>query len=255
VSQIGDTPRQYQVGERLMANYEASSAMEEERRVLTAAERAELTHDQAWDAALAEQDRLSRAAAERARRILESLERTFEGRVPPRFREARISDYNGSRLEAGVRRIVERMEGAKDGAGLSILGTVGAGKSHLAVAVLRALFVRPDSRSFRWAPMREVLEDHKATFDGSHELSFEYETDPAILVLDDAWGDRQTEYSREVLGAIVASRYDRRLSTWLTANVDLKGLRGADERAASRLLEMNGAPLLLRVADRRRAGL
>ena len=132
----------------------------------------------------------------------------------------------------------------EDGRGLSLAGPAGTGKTHLAVAVTRALIDRGVSAVVANVPM--LLLTFRGTFSGDHPARFDQMLDLLCccehLVLDDLGRERPTEWARETLYLVVNARYQECLATSLTTNLSPVELR-------ARL----GEPILDRLAETNRA--
>jgi DNA replication protein DnaC len=127
---------------------------------------------------------------------------------------------------------------------LSLAGPAGTGKTHLAVAVTRALIDRGVSALVANVPM--LLLTFRGTFSGDRPERFEQMLDLLCrcehLVLDDLGRERPTEWAQETLYLVVNARYQECLATSLTTNLSPVELR-------ARL----GEPILDRLAETNRA--
>lgn len=128
-----------------------------------------------------------------------------------------------------------------DAPGMLLVGAPGAGKTHLAIASLVALFVTGKIKtvSFRYVPkflsdLRDALDDSALRRRLMNEAC---ECD--LLVLDDLGAERTSEWVREQLGIITNERWANRRATIVTSNDDLSYFAAAlGPRAISRLESM-----------------
>jgi len=140
--------------------------------------------------------------------------------------------------------------------GLVLYGTVGNGKSHMAVAILRTFL--DVGRNARITKTRDLLFEIQATFgrtDGptTEKVVARYR-DCGLFVLDDVGTEKQTEWSRDVFYAILDAGYSNFAPIVLTANLRLAQLRThLGPRLHSRLtevcafVEFTGPDLRLRI--------
>lgn len=118
----------------------------------------------------------------------------------------------------------------------------GTGKTHLAVAVLRAIMeTAPEARKqIRFCYVPEMVDDYRRQFDETarpEDLDEKY-LYPELLVMDDFGAQRLTTYAVEIINRIIYRREAR--STIYTSNlsldeIDLKDESGYIERATSRI--------------------
>jgi DNA replication protein DnaC len=210
--------------------------------------------------------------------------------IPPRYRHSRLSNFHTS---SGAKREGEQLLQARSLArryvdefvqpgggfresGLLFQGPPGAGKTHLAVAILIELIERYRVRG-RFAEFPSLLFQIQSTFDPGSPESQRQILNPLaeaeILVLDELGSQKTTPWVRDILYLIINGRYTRRLPTLFTTNFRLeaadgtKGARGRDMLAAvaqevtatslappliSRLYEMAQVVALTEVEDFRR---
>ena len=136
--------------------------------------------------------------------------------------------------------IAELGERISAGNGLVFIGSVGTGKTHLAVQAGRTA-VRLFYSVF-FTTVTELLSDLRQTFrDGSplaEKQIMEHVADVDLLILDDATVEKQTDWTQDALYRVVNARYETEKATMLTANTSLDGMRERlGERLVSRLYE------------------
>jgi DNA replication protein DnaC len=161
--------------------------------------------------------------------------------IPERYRHCKLSSFKiSSQLPAAQRdQLVEALSVAKryvDGfldaatgrfreTGLLFTGPPGAGKSHLAVAVLSELLERYRVHG-RFVDFSSLLHQIQATFDPSSADSKHAILDPLIdaevLVLDELGAQEPTPWVRDILYLIINQRYARRRPTIFTTNYRLQ---------------------------------
>lgn len=142
------------------------------------------------------------------------------------------------RVEAYLREWEEHREA---GRGLFFCGEVGAGKTHLAVAVMNELMQRKRVPSL-FVTVPELLDNLRGTYNDPGKNLDEWMDvvkNADLLVLDDLGSERPTEWVRERLFVIVNHRYREALPTVFTSNIgpeELPAQLGA--RTASRVIAM-----------------
>jgi len=173
--------------------------------------------------------------------------------LPRRYNECALSNYypdkaNGTQLRAFrlAHHLVEEYPAADRG--LLYMGTVGVGKTHLSVAILRGLVEKGVPCLFY--EFGSLLKEIQKSYNGVSQTS-ELEVlapvyEAEVLVLDELGATKPTEWVCDTIRQIIGRRYnDRRLTIFTTNYTDRR--RGpADEtledrigaRLRSRLFEM-----------------
>lgn len=205
-------------------------------RVLAIAEKSRPVRQREARERTARQARID--SARRRRVILATLDRL--DRRFARFDDATVENPT---VAAWVLRTIN---GARDG--LVLNGSVGVGKTHLAVAayracvaggVLPAIAVPVPALLDGLRPGREPVEDLRAC------------EEARLLLLDDLAAERVTEWTGETLYRLIDARYARRLPTIVTTNAPGTMIRDTlGPRVASRLNGL-GTVLILDGPDRR----
>lgn len=174
--------------------------------------------------------------------------------IPPRYRGVSfdrppISDMAGHpQTEAAVTRVREYVDeiGAHldGGKGLWLMGSVGTGKTTLAMLVSKAAVEA--ARSVAIYSLPRLLARIRRTYDAQageegYLEFFDNLTSVDLLHIDDLGAEKRTDWVLEQLYAIVNDRYQAQRSVVVTTNLDEPALREQiGERTVSRLVEICG---------------
>jgi DNA replication protein DnaC len=178
--------------------------------------------------------------------------RCKEAEIPARFTECSLDNF-----VAGVQKQRHVLQAAKDyasafegvladGRCLVLSGTPGSGKTHLAVAVLRAAMAK--GATGRYATVMGMLGRIKATYgkdpDETERQAVDAFVSPDLLVLDEV--ARQTDSSYEHMQVFHAlnARYNEGKPTVLVSNLSGRELRGFLGEAVWDRLRENGGQVL-----------
>lgn len=166
-------------------------------------------------------------------------------RCPQRFHRARLDD-----LEASVRADVEQWLTLSPRPNLVLLGPVGTGKTHAAIAA--AYEDHQHGLDVLFLPVVELLDLLRP---GGPEHMIDDVLHSSRLVIDDVGHERSTDWTGERLGAVVNRRWLEERPIIATSNLEPGELAAAiGERTYSRLVGDGALVLALTGKDRRRHG-
>lgn len=120
---------------------------------------------------------------------------------------------------------------------LTLIGAVNLGKTHLAVATCHVFIDSCIPAKYAFTPL--FLDDLRACIDGDTKDSYQerfnkYATVP-LLVLDDIYSQKQTDWGSEKLLALINARYMARLSTIFTTNKSFEEINRIDKNQGERI--------------------
>ncbi len=183
-------------------------------------------------------------------------------RIPKRYEHCELSNFDFEGTHRGL--ATARLAACKfvedypvDKAGLLLIGSIGVGKTHLAVGILKEL-ISSKGIACLFYDYRELLKQIQNSYNDSvratelEVLRPVFETE--VLVLDELGAVKPTEWVWDTVSLILNTRYNDNRTTIITTNFDDKpaatvaGPRGAGreetlgdrigERMRSRLHEM-----------------
>jgi DNA replication protein DnaC len=174
----------------------------------------------------------------RARSLSAVIPRKYRG---VSFDRPPVSDLPAPQVQV-VKRFVRDIDANLDGGrGLWLEGTVGTGKTTLAMLVSRAAL--DARRSVAIYSLPRLLAEIRATFEADSEGSYVDFLDRLaavdLLHVDDVGAERTSDWVLEQLYAIVNARYEDERSVIITTNLERGPLvEQIKERTVSRLEEM-----------------
>ncbi|HYY42242.1 MAG TPA: ATP-binding protein, partial [Pyrinomonadaceae bacterium] len=145
-------------------------------------------------------------------------------------------------------RLVREYAPPGDGRGLLMMGPVGVGKTHLAVAILRGLMEKGVPCLFyEFGTLLKEIQDSYNPISKTSELKVlapVYQAE--VLVLDELGASKPTDWVRDTMMQIIGTRYNDRRLTIFTTNYSDARRAATDEtledrigvRLRSRLYEM-----------------
>lgn len=176
---------------------------------------------------------------------LDAYETQFSGADPSQVRALKIA-----------RTFVEKYPVDTNGKGLLFIGSLGTGKTHLAVGVLRRLIQERGAKGI-FCDYGALIKDVQLTFDPRSGMSESNVLEPIlkteILVLDDLGAQKPSDWIWDNIALILNTRYNNQLTTIITTNYpDLPPAAGAltDPEKAARELTLGD-----RIGERMRSRL
>ena len=182
----------------------------------------------------------------RAQRVSRARAKTLSGVIPRKYRGVSfdrppVTEIAGP-VTAAVRRFVSRIDENLDaGRGLWFFGSVGTGKTTLAMLVSRHALEA--GRSVAIYSLPRLLAEIRTTFDDDRGNSYVDLIDRLaavdLLHIDDVGAEKTSEWVLEQLYSIVNARYENERSVIITTNLERDELvEQIRERTVSRLEEM-----------------
>jgi DNA replication protein DnaC len=182
----------------------------------------------------------------RAQRVSRARARSLSGVIPRKYRgvsfdRAPVTQI-ASPVRAAVKRFVTRIdENIEAGRGLWFFGSVGTGKTTLAMLVSRHALEA--GRSVAIYSLPRLLAEIRTTFDDDRGNSYvdllDRLTAVDLLHIDDVGAEKTSAWVLEQLYAIVNARYEDERSVIITTNLERDELaEQINERTVSRLEEM-----------------
>jgi DNA replication protein DnaC len=145
--------------------------------------------------------------------------------IPKRYQHCTFANfraYNES-LKRGLGFALRVVDEFPFDRGLLLIGLPGVGKTHLAVATLRAWIEKGGTGLFYTTI--DLMSALRGTYSGSERLTesemLDKVTGVDMLVLDELGRERVTEWRDEILHLIVNARYSHRRATIFTTNFDI----------------------------------
>lgn len=182
----------------------------------------------------------------KGKRLISEIKR-IKGSIPDRFKSRGFYNFDKKRNIKGfeacrlyAKTFVDRLQ---DGKGLFITGTVGTGKTHLAVAVIDHIArILKRKRYFNIAftsavgLLSEIRYSYE-TKDTENTIKFYENCD--LLVIDDLGIEKSTDWTHELFYQIIDSRYSNLKPVIITTNLTDEEIKAKlSERIISRVYEM-----------------
>ncbi len=182
----------------------------------------------------------------RAQRMSRARARSLSGVIPRRYRGVSFDrppvTQIAAPVTAAVRRFVNRIDDNLDGGrGLWFFGSVGTGKTTLAMLVSRHALEA--GRSVAIYSLPRLLAEIRTTYGEDRATAYvdllDRLTGVDLLHVDDVGAEKTSDWVLEQLYAIVNARYENERSIIITTNLERDELaEQINERTVSRLEEM-----------------
>lgn len=167
--------------------------------------------------------------------------------IPLRFMHDNFDNYcvdktldKQQRAYRITRRYAENYESSMDvGRCIVMTGTVGTGKTHLAVAIAQSVLARGKSVCFTTAQklIRSVTDTYDKNAEQRERDVFAAYRAVYLLILDEVGQQRGTDNERNILTEVISDRYNDQKPTIITSNLHIEKLKNyLTERALDRLL-------------------
>ena len=197
-----------------------------------------------------------------ARRAKAIADRVAACRIPDRFADKTFWDYSPSSV--GQRSNLEKCQAYaenfdahySDGRCLILSGTVGTGKTHLAISILKDAVEKQGYTGKYWT-VNGLLQVIRSSYEKDSGFSesdvIASVTDTHLLVLDEVGATKQSEFEMATLFNIINSRYEWKLPTIIISNLGPKQIGEAiGERCFDRLREGGGECLVFQGESNRK---
>lgn len=169
--------------------------------------------------------------------------------IPPRFADRRFENFE-RHCDGAVHALTSMQEYAgnfaetlKAGRCMLLVGTVGAGKTHLAAATAHSVIAQGYSSVFAsvMSAVRSVKETYRRDSDRTERDAIDALIAPDLLILDEVGVQFGSDAEKLILFEIINGRYESVKPTILLSNLNMNGLKEyMGERTVDRLREGGG---------------
>ncbi len=176
-----------------------------------------------------------------------SLRVLAQARIPRRYEHCTLDSFEPSYAGGGNRSLSRALMAARkfvadypletDGTGLLLTGSIGVGKTHLAVGMLQALEEERGAAGLFY-DYRELLKQVQNSYNprvASTELEILAPVfDAEVLVLDEIGASKPTDWVWDTVAHILNTRYNDKRTTIITTNFANQPPLGADNAETPR---------------------
>lgn len=200
------------------------------------------------------------------------LRRTLQqAHIPRRYEHCTLDSFEPSYAGGGnrslsralltARKFVESYPLETDGTGLLLTGSIGVGKTHLAVGILQSLVEERGARGL-FCDYRELLKQVQNSYN-SRVAATELEVlapvfEAEVLVLDEIGASKPTDWVWDTVAHILNTRYNDKRTTIITtnyANEPALGTAGSNRTVGDAKLAAREETLGDRIGERMRSRL
>lgn len=161
--------------------------------------------------------------------------------IPPRYFDKTLENYNAEN-DGQKRALAVAREW--QGENLLFFGAVGTGKTHLGIALARAII--EEGGTAIYARAAQITAEIKETWGTNkpERIVFEKYAEPDLLILDEIGRQRATDTERLALFEVIHRRYEQQKPIIAISNLDGEKLREYLGDAAIDRLRENGRAVL-----------
>jgi DNA replication protein DnaC len=165
-------------------------------------------------------------ACQTEQRVARLLQRA---KIPARYEHCTLENYEvfpGADRSLGAahlmaRRFVDGYPATTSGHGLLVTGSIGVGKTHLAVGILQALIVEKGVHGL-FCDYRELLKEIQHSYNpqvATTEMEILQPVfDAEVLVLDELGAAKPTDWVWDTVALVLNTRYNDKRTTLITTN-------------------------------------
>lgn len=121
------------------------------------------------------------------------------------------------------------------GKNLILSGLTGSGKTHLAIAVIRAII--DQGVMAKYVSYRDLVNDIKFSKDDERTKRLKKYTGCTTLFIDDMYKGKPSDADINVLYEVINDRYTKRLGTVITTELSINQINDIESSIAGRLVE------------------
>uniref|UniRef100_UPI00333EA0DC ATP-binding protein n=1 Tax=Castellaniella defragrans TaxID=75697 RepID=UPI00333EA0DC len=212
---------------------------------------------------MAAEDAKATTKAEIERKEIRMRNALQRAAIPPRFQDRQFATFvpscEGAKNALNVIKTYARGfdDALATGRNLILFGTVGSGKTHLAVSAAHSVIDQGYSAVFAsvMSAVRSVKETYRKGADRTERDAIEALIAPDLLILDEVGVQFGSDAEKLILFEIINGRYESMRPTIVISNLNMAGLQEyLGERVVDRLREGGGRAILFDWPSYRKGG-